>query len=112
ASKHAFVGLTEALRAEYQRFGIDVLLVLPGLVRSDDLNRHLLRNEGKVYLNFEGAQPPDEVADGVVRSLRRNRAEATCGFVSWWVAYSRRMWPRGLRYFVNRKVRTFARRNP
>jgi short-subunit dehydrogenase len=111
ASKHAFVGLTEALRAEYQRFGIDVLLVLPGLVRSDDLNRHLLRNEGKVYLDFEGAQPPDEVADGVVRSLLRNRAEATCGFVSWWVQYSRRMWPRGLRYFVNRKVRTFQRRN-
>lgn len=109
ASKHAFVGLTEALRAEYQRFGIDVLLVLPGLVRSDDLNRHLLRNEGKVYLDFEGAQPPDEVADGVVRSLLRNRAEATCGFVSWWVQYSRRMWPRGLRYFVNRKVRTFQR---
>jgi NAD(P)-dependent dehydrogenase (short-subunit alcohol dehydrogenase family) len=112
ASKHAFVGLTEALRAEYQRFGIDVLLVLPGLVRSDDLNRHLLRNEGKVYLNFEGAQPPDEVADGVVKSLLRNRPEATCGFVSWWVQYSRRMWPRGLRYFVNRKVRTFARRDP
>lgn len=111
ASKHAFVGLTEALRAEYQRFGIDVLLVLPGLVRSDDLNRHLLRNEGKVYLDFEGAQPPDEVADGVVRSLLRNRAEVTCGFVSWWVQYSRRMWPRGLRFFVNRKVKTFAKRH-
>jgi hypothetical protein len=65
-----------------------------------------------VYLDFEGAQPPDEIADSVVRSLLRNRAEATCGFVSWWVQYSRRMWPRGLRYFVNRKVRTFARRNP
>ena len=55
ASKHAFVGLTEALRGEFQRYGIDVLLVLPGLVRSDDLNRHLLRNEGKIYLDFEGA---------------------------------------------------------
>jgi short-subunit dehydrogenase len=111
ASKHAFVGLTEALRAEYQRFGIDVLLVLPGLVRSDDLNRHLLRNEGQIHLDFAGAQPPDEVADGVVKSLLRNRAEATCGFVSWWVAFSRRMWPRGLRFFVNRKVRTFQKRN-
>ena len=112
ASKHALVGLTEALRAEYERFGIDVLLVLPGLVRSDDLNRHLLRNDGKIHLNFAGAQRQDEVADGVVRSLLRNRAEATIGFVSWWVAFSRRMWPRGLRYFVNRKVRTFAQRNP
>ena len=54
ASKHALVGLTEALRGEFQRYGIDVLLVLPGLVRSDDLNRHLLRNEGKIYLDFAG----------------------------------------------------------
>jgi short-subunit dehydrogenase len=107
ASKHAFVGLTEALRAEYERFGIDVLLVLPGLVRSDDLNRHLLRNEGKIHLDFEGAQPPDQVADGVVESLLQSRTEATCGLVAWWVAFSRRMWPRGLRYFVNRKVRTY-----
>src|SRR5262249_23319249 len=53
ASKHAFVGLTEALRGEFQRYGIDVLLVLPGLVRSDDLNRHLLRNDGKIYLDFK-----------------------------------------------------------
>src|SRR6187551_2282322 len=71
ASKHAFVGLTEALRGEFQRFGIDVLLVLPGLVRSDDLNRHLLRNDGKIYLDFEGAQPPDEVAADVVKCLTK-----------------------------------------
>ena len=48
-----------------------MVLVLPGLVRSDDLNRHLLRNEGKIYLDFEGAQPSDEVADDVVRALVR-----------------------------------------
>lgn len=110
ASKHAFVGLTEALRGEFERFGIDVLLVLPGLVRSDDLNRHLLRNEGKIHLDFEGAQPSDEVADGVVRSLLRNRTEAAIGFVSWWVWFGKRMFPRGVRFFMQRKVWKFARR--
>lgn len=84
-SKHALVGLTEALRGEFARYGIDVLLVLPGVVRSDDLNRHLLRNEGKIYLDFEGAQRPEEVGASVVRSLVRNRTEAAVGFVSWWV---------------------------
>src|SRR5262249_54287450 len=44
ASKFALVGLTEALRAELARFDVDVLLVLPGLTRSD-LSRHLLRSE-------------------------------------------------------------------
>jgi short-subunit dehydrogenase len=110
ASKHAFVGLTEALRGEFARFGIDVLLVLPGLVRSDDLNRHLLRNDGKIYLDFEGAQPPDEVADDVVKSLIRNRTEATSGWVSWGVWLGRRLFPRAVRFFMTRKVWKYARR--
>lgn len=110
ASKHAFVGLTEALRGEFERFGIDVLLVLPGLVRSDDLNRHLLRNEGKIYLDFEGAQPSDEVAADVVTSLLRNRTEATSGWVSWGVWLCRRLFPRAVRFFMQRKVWRYQRR--
>lgn len=110
ASKHAFVGLTESLRGEFERFGIDVLLVLPGLVRSDNLQKHLLRNEGKIHLDFEGAQPSDEVADAVVRSLVRNRAEAAVGFVSWVVWVGKRLFPRGVRFFMQRKVWKFARR--
>ncbi|QDU23823.1 SDR family NAD(P)-dependent oxidoreductase [Urbifossiella limnaea] len=110
ASKHAFVAMTEAFRGEFQRFGIDALLVLPGLVRSDDLNRHLLRNEGKIYLDFEGAQPSDEVADGVLKTLLRNRTEAAVGFVSWWVWFGKRAFPRVVRFVMQRKVWRFARR--
>ncbi|MBY0460886.1 MAG: SDR family NAD(P)-dependent oxidoreductase [Gemmataceae bacterium] len=110
ASKHAFVGLTEALRGEFERFGIDVLLVLPGLVRSDNLEKHLLRNEGKIYLDFEGAQPADEVADSVVRSLLKNRTEAAVGFASWVVWMGKRLFPRGVRFFMQRKVWKHARR--
>jgi short-subunit dehydrogenase len=111
ASKHAFVGLTESLRCEFERFGIDVLLVLPGLVRSDDLNRHLLRNEGKIHLDFDGAQPSDEVAAAVVKSLHKRRAEKAVGFVSWWVWFGKRMFPRLVRFFMQRKVWTYAKRH-
>jgi|SRR5579883_527313 len=111
ASKHAFVGLTESLRGEFERFGIDVLLVLPGLVRSDNLEKHLLRNEGKIHLNFAGAQPSEEVAASVVRSLLKNRTEAAVGFASWWVWFGKRMFPRGVRFFMQRKVWKYARRN-
>lgn len=110
ASKHALVGLTEALRGEFERFGIDVLLVLPGVVRSDDLQKHLLRNEGRIYLNFHGAQPPEEVADAVARSLRRNRVEAAVGFVSWWVWFGKRFVPRVPRWVMHAKARRGARR--
>ena len=111
-SKHALVGLTEAVRVEFARYDIDVLLVLPGVVRSDDINRHLLRNEGKIYLDFEGAQCPDDVADSVVRSVLKNRKEKAVGFVSWLVWLGRRIWPRLVRFFMQRKVWKYARRNP
>jgi short-subunit dehydrogenase len=110
ASKHALVGMTEAWRAEFARFGVDVMLVLPGLVRSDDLSRHLLRNEGRIYLDFEGAQPADEVADALVRSLERGTRERAVGWVGWGVWLSKRLWPRAVRWFMRRKVLNFARR--
>jgi short-subunit dehydrogenase len=112
ASKHALVGLTEALRAEFARWDIDVLLVLPGVVKSDDLNRHLIRNEGKVYLDFEGAQSADAAADGVVKSLRRSTRERAVGFVSWWLWLGRRLWPRGVRWIMKRKVEKWSARHP
>ena len=70
------------------------------------------KSEGEFHytLNFEGAQPPDEVADDVVRSLGRNRTEATSGWVSWGVWWCRRLCPRGVRFFMMRKVWKFARR--
>jgi short-subunit dehydrogenase len=95
---------------EFEPDQIDVLLVLPGVVRSDDINRHLLRNEGEIYLNFEGAQPPEEVAASVVRSLKRNRKETSVGFVSRLVWLSKRFWPRVLRWIMKRKVQKFQRR--
>ncbi len=110
ASKHALVGWSEAIRAEFVRYGIDVLVVLPGLVRSDDLQRHLLRNEGKIYLDFAGAPPPEEVARDILRSLERRRAETPSGWVSWGVWWSRRLFPRAVRFFMQRKVWRFARR--
>ena len=112
ASKHALVGLTEALRSEFVRFGIDVLLALPGLVKSDDLNRHLIRNEGRVFLDFENAQPADEVAEGIVNALIRNRRETALGFVSWWLWLGRRLWPRGVRWIMRRKVEKWREREP
>lgn len=112
SSKHALVGLTEALRAEFARYDIDILLVLPGLVKTDDMRRHLLRNEGRIHLDYRRAETPDNVADGVVKSLQRNTRERATGWIGWWVAFGRRAWPRGIRWIMRRKVRKFAERNP
>jgi short-subunit dehydrogenase len=104
ASKFALCGLTEALRAELARFDIDVLLVLPGLTRSD-LNRHLLRSSGRLKIDFERGMPPEGVATGILRSLRANRSETVLGRDARWMLRVNRFFPRLVDYLLGRKVR-------
>ncbi len=104
-SKFAIVGLSEALRGEFARFDVDVLVVLPGLVKSDDLGRHLLRNEGRMQHLFDNAQPPEEVADEVITSLRRNRNEKPVGSQSKWLLKVNKFFPRFVDRMMARKVR-------
>ncbi|MCX7702359.1 MAG: SDR family NAD(P)-dependent oxidoreductase [Gemmataceae bacterium] len=105
ASKFALVGLSEALRGEFARFDVDVLLVLPGLVKSDDLGRHLLRNEGRMPELFENAQPPEEVADAIVRAIERNCRETHVGRQARWLLRVNRWAPRLVDRLLARKVR-------
>lgn len=105
ASKFALVGLTEALRGELARFDIDVLLVLPGLTRADDLSRHLVRNAGQLRLDFAGAQPPDKVAKIILRAIRRNWAETVVGWQARWVIRGQQLVPWFMDWFLSRKMR-------
>jgi short-subunit dehydrogenase len=109
ASKFALTGLTEALRAEFQRFGIDVLLVLPGLTRADDLEKHLLRNEGQLKLDFAGAQSPERVAQLALRAIEKNRSETVIGFVAWWVVFGQMMGPWFMNWLLAAKMRGACR---
>ena len=104
ASKFALVGLTEALRAELVRFGIDVLLVLPGLTRGE-FSRHLLRHEGRMKIRFDEGMAPDAVAEGLVRALEKNRAETVLGRDARWMLRVNRFFPRLVNRLMARKVR-------
>lgn len=105
ASKAALAGLTEALRAEFVRFDVDVLLVIPGLVRSDDLGRHLLRSAGRAELDFANATPPDRVAEAVIDALRTNRRETVVGRDARWLLRVNRLFPRLVSRLIGRRVR-------
>jgi short-subunit dehydrogenase len=104
ASKFALCGLTEALRAELVRFGVDMLLILPGLTRTD-LGGHLLRNEGRLKIDFGAGMPPEKVAATVLNALRRNRSEAIVGREAKWLLRLNRFLPRLLDRLMARKVR-------
>jgi short-subunit dehydrogenase len=104
ASKFALCGLTEALRAEMVRFDIDVLLIVPGLTRSDYFG-HLLRNEGRMKIRVDKGMRPEETAAGVLRALTRNRAETVLGYEARWILLVNRFLPRLVNRLMARKVR-------
>jgi short-subunit dehydrogenase len=93
ASKFALCGLTEALRGEMARFDIDVLLVVPGLTQSE-LPKHLLRNDGRMKIDFQGGMAPQEVAAAVLQALRSNRTETVLGREARWMLRVNRFFPR------------------
>jgi short-subunit dehydrogenase len=104
ASKFALCGMTEALRAEFARFDVDVLLILPGLTRSN-LHRSMLRNDGRMQINFDDGMPPEKVADGILRALGNNRAETVLGSEARWLLRVNRFFPRLVDWLIGRRVR-------
>jgi short-subunit dehydrogenase len=76
ATKHAVVGLTEAVRAELLGSGVRVSAVLPAVVQT----------EMSAGLRMRGlpAVPPERVARAVLRQLTSRRAPATT-FVPRWL---------------------------
>jgi short-subunit dehydrogenase len=104
ASKFALCGLTEALRAEMVRFDIDVLLIVPGLTRSDYF-RHLLRNDGRMNIRVDRGTPPEDMAAGILKALVKNRTETVLGWEARWILRVNRFLPRLVNRLMARKVR-------
>ena len=104
ASKFALCGLTEALRGEFAHFDIDVLLVVPGMMRSD-FGRHLLRSDARMKFRFDRGVPVEDAARSILNALRRNRTETVLGWDARWMLRFNRFFPRWLDRLVARRVR-------
>jgi NAD(P)-dependent dehydrogenase (short-subunit alcohol dehydrogenase family) len=95
ASKSALASLNDAMRLEFAQFGIDVILIEPGamkttifstsraardanLLRSPELERHYRPALIEMDRAFEkaGADDPDVTVDAVIKALFRNRFSA------------------------------------
>jgi short-subunit dehydrogenase len=104
ASKFALCGLTEALRGELARFDIDILLIVPGLTRSE-FSKHLLKSEGRMKIDFSRGMPPEKVAAGIVKSLRKNKTETVLGRDARWILRIQKFFPRLVDYLTARRVK-------
>jgi len=103
ASKFALAGLTEALRGEMTRFGIDVIHIVPGLTKTG-LTGNMLRNEGRVKIPFEDGMEPAEVANQVLAAIRNNKAEVVLGSEARKILKLNKWTPRLLNRLIARRV--------
>ncbi len=76
ASKFAVQGFSEALRAELAKDGIDVLVVCPGLTRTN-FSRNMLEQKARMPMDHLRGMSSEEVAEATLRAIERNRRE-TC----------------------------------
>jgi len=104
ASKFALVGMSEAWRGEFARFGVDVITVVPGLTDSG-FHTHCLRNDGKADIRFEAGMRPEEVADGIVAAIWKNRREVVLGREARRLLRFNRFFPRVTNWLIARKVK-------
>jgi short-subunit dehydrogenase len=104
ASKFALVGMSEAWRGEFARFDVDVIAVVPGMTDSGFQN-NWLRTEGKADLRFEEGMKPEQVAEGIVDAIRRNRREVVLGGEARRLLRFNRFFPRLTNWLIARKVK-------
>jgi short-subunit dehydrogenase len=104
ASKYALCGLTEALRGELSRFDIDVLLMVPGLTRSD-FSEHFLLARGRMKIDFGKGMAPEQVARDIIAGLRHNTTEKVIGSDARWMVFFNKFFPRLTDWLLRRKVK-------
>lgn len=103
ASKFALVGMSEAWRGEFARYGVDVVTIVPGLTKTG-LNDHLLRNEGRADLPFDSGMEPAAVALRIVAALRDGKTEVVLGSEARKILLVNKFAPRFLSRRIAREV--------
>jgi hypothetical protein len=71
-----------------------------------------LRREGRMRIDFTRGMPPEKVAAGIVRVLRKNRAEIVLGRDAYWMLLLNKFFPRLMDYLIARKVTKLYQSQP
>lgn len=99
ATKHAVLGLGQALRAEYRHRGVGVSTICPGLIRTNIARDGIMYDTPKasrdetVGLLDRWGHPPELVAKKVISAVKRNRGIVPVGFEAWLGWYILRLSP-------------------
>jgi short-subunit dehydrogenase len=74
ASKFAMQGLSQSLRVEFKKSGIDLLVVSPGTTQTEFYD-HVVHGRGDAPWSTGGGVTPDDVARATAKAMQRGRRE-------------------------------------
>jgi short-subunit dehydrogenase len=108
ASKFAVQGFSEALRAELARFGIDVLVVCPGLTRTN-FSQNMLEQKARLQMDHLRGMTAEDVAAATLRAIERGRDEVCLSLQGRLIVLVSRFFPRVADRIAARRVRALFR---
>jgi len=108
ASKFAVQGFSEALRAELVKDGIDVLVVNPGLTRTN-FSKNMIEQKAKLQMDHLRGMTAEAVAVAALRALERGRNEINLSLGGKLIVFVSRFFPRLADFIARRKVRALFR---
>ncbi|HKI30700.1 MAG TPA: SDR family oxidoreductase [Gemmataceae bacterium] len=104
ASKFAVQGFSEALRAEMARFGIDVLVICPGLTQTN-FSKNMLEQKARLQMDHLRGMTAEDVAAATQRALERGTNEVCLTLQGRLIVLVNRFFPRLADRIAARRVR-------
>lgn len=103
ASKFALEGLSQSLRAEFHRQGIDLLVVAPGTTDTEFFDHAVELASRPPWLGARGVSA-EKVAQATVRAIAAGRREIIPNFRGWLLCLAQRLAP----CLVDRAMRRYG----
>jgi len=105
ASKFAVQGFSEALRAEVDKDGIQVLLVCPGLTQTN-FSQNMIEQKARMPMDHMRGMTSEEAAEHIIRAIEHGRRETCLTFHGKLIVLVSRFLPRVADRIARRKVRS------
>ncbi|MSR52312.1 MAG: SDR family NAD(P)-dependent oxidoreductase [Gemmataceae bacterium] len=104
ASKFAIEGWTQAIRAEFARFDIDVITVNPGLTATN-FSTNMLERNAKQSLDHMRGMTSEQVAEATLNALARGKKTVSLTFQGKALLFAARFMPGLVDRITKKKVR-------
>ena len=103
ASKFAVQAFSEALRAELDKDGVDVLVVCPGLTQTN-FSRNMIEQKALLQFDHLRGMTSEKAAEAMLASLARGRNDVTLTLQGRLLVLVSRFLPRLVDFIIRRKV--------